>query len=104
MPVVSLHGETKTRTVTEMTQRNSNRRGGVRVGACLFAAVVLAPVPIVIGTTTPAQAQVAVRAEFRTALASYGRWERHSRWGEVWVPTRVSREWRPYPVGHWAYT
>jgi hypothetical protein len=30
--------------------------------------------------------------------------EQHSRWGEVWIPTKVARDWRPYTVGRWVYT
>src|SRR5262249_36184610 len=45
-----------------------------------------------------------IRADFRTALAPYGRWQRHSRWGDVWVPSNRTREWRPYTVGRWVYT
>jgi hypothetical protein len=25
-------------------------------------------------------------------------------WGEVWIPTKVARDWRPYTVGRWVYT
>ena len=54
----------------------------------------------------PAQAQqrVEVREEFRVALEPHGRFERHSRFGEVWRPTRVAKDWRPYTVGRWVYT
>jgi hypothetical protein len=64
----------------------------------------LAFVPTVTGTLSFAQAQVSESADFRVALEPYGRWERHSRWGEVWIPTKVGRDWRPYTVGRWAYT
>lgn len=54
---------------------------------------------------SPASAQgVVVSVEFRMALAPYGTWRRVPRWGDVWIPTRVSRDWRPYSVGHWVYT
>ena len=43
------------------------------------------------------------RSEFRTALEPHGRWQRHSRWGEVWIPANRSRDWRPYTVGRWVY-
>jgi hypothetical protein len=77
----------------------------VRMRALLLAAAFLWPAPFIMpGVITPAQAQVAVRAEFREALAPYGQWDRHSRWGEVWRPTHVARNWRPYTVGRWAYT
>jgi len=89
-----------------MTERASIRgRSGACMRALLLAAASLSPAPFIIpGLVTPAQAQVAVRAEFREALAPYGQWDRHSRWGDVWRPTRVSRNWRPYTVGRWAYT
>jgi hypothetical protein len=64
----------------------------------------LAFVPTVTGTLSFAQAQVSESADFQVALEPYGRWERHSRWGEVWIPTKVARDWRPYTVGRWAYT
>jgi hypothetical protein len=54
-------------------------------------------------TGTWAQAAT-VSVEFRTALDPYGRWRRHDRWGDVWVPARVDRDWRPYTVGHWVYS
>ena len=53
---------------------------------------------------TTAQAQYVVAAEFREALSPYGRWQNHSRWGEVWLPDQVSGDWRPYSHGHWVYT
>jgi hypothetical protein len=82
----------------------SRRRG--RALAAVLAAALVTLVPIATGTsdTAQAQAQVSVKAEFRTALQPYGRFERHSRWGEVWVPANRSRDWRPYTVGRWVYT
>ena len=81
------------------------RRTGARMRALLLAAAFLSPAPLIMpGVSTSVQAQVAIRAEFREALSSYGQWERHFRWGEVWRPAHVSRSWRPYTVGHWAYT
>jgi hypothetical protein len=53
----------------------------------------------------PAAAQAAsVSVEFRTALEPYGAWQHHRRWGEVWIPSRVGRDWKPYTVGHWVYS
>jgi hypothetical protein len=46
----------------------------------------------------------AVSADFRTALDPHGRWQRHARFGDVWVPSNRGRDWRPYTVGRWAYT
>ncbi|MEA2987485.1 MAG: hypothetical protein QOG83_196 [Alphaproteobacteria bacterium] len=50
------------------------------------------------------QNQGNVKAEFRTALEPHGRWQNHSRWGEVWIPSNRQRDWKPYTVGHWVYT
>src|SRR6266853_3920996 len=53
----------------------------------------------------PAAAQaVSLSIEFRTALEPYGAWQHHRRWGEVWIPSRVARNWQPYTVGHWVYS
>ena len=76
----------------------------------LIAAVLVTGVsaswPIVEGAFAPvlAQERVAVSAEFRTALQPFGRWEHHSRWGDVWIPASRPRDWRPYTVGRWDYT
>ncbi len=45
-----------------------------------------------------------VSDEFVAALAPYGEWRPHPRWGEVWVPFNRPREWRPYTYGRWVYT
>src|SRR5262249_2892295 len=37
-------------------------------------------------------------------LDPYGAWRRSRRFGEVWIPANLSRDWRPYTVGHWVYT
>ena len=58
--------------------------------------------PLVLGTTTVAQAQVS--AEFESALEPYGEWLRHPRWGMVWMPYDRPPGWRPYTEGHWVYT
>ena len=78
-----------------------------RLFARLALAVGLVAAAIVIrpGSAEKAEAQgVSVSIEFREALAPHGRWHRHSRWGEVWIPARVERGWRPYTRGHWVYT
>ena len=50
------------------------------------------------------QSRVQALAEFRTALEPHGRWQRHSRWGDVWIPANRPRDWRPYTAGRWLYT
>lgn len=40
---------------------------------------------------------------FYNELRPHGRWVRHARYGQVWVP-RHQRDWRPYTRGRWAMT
>ena len=70
---------------------------GLAVGMAPFAPLMFAP-------AAQAQQRVTVREEFRVALEPHGRFERHERFGEVWRPNRVARDWRPYTVGRWVYT
>src|SRR6266849_10280798 len=74
--------------------------------AAALAAGLSLGAPIVEGALAPvlAQGRVEVSAEFRAALQPYGRWEHHSRWGEVWAPANRSQDWRPYSAGCWSYT
>ncbi len=58
--------------------------------------------PPLLGGITLAAAQVS--EDFIYALEPYGRWIRHRRFGEVWVPANLPRDWRPYEYGHWVYT
>ena len=87
-----------------MTYRLSIRRCGTRAIAWLAASLFVASIPILAAAVTPAQAQIAVKAEFRTALEPHGTWRNSSRWGEVWVPSNRPRDWQPYTVGHWVFT
>jgi len=50
------------------------------------------------------QSRLQASADFRTALEPHGRWQRHSRWGDVWIPANRPRDWRPYTAGRWVYT
>jgi hypothetical protein len=75
-----------------------------RLLAGVFSALFVAGAPVAGLTITPAHAQASISVEFRTALESHGRWQRHSRWGDVWVPGNLARDWRPYTNGHWVYT
>ncbi len=77
------------------------------IRALLIAGVAVCAIasPLADIYVTPAAAQaVSLSVEFRTALEPYGAWQHHRRWGEVWVPSRVARDWRPYTVGHWVYS
>jgi len=74
--------------------------------ALLAAAFAVSPIPFV-ATTTPAAAQVNLSVSFGyfyDELAPYGQWYRHPRWGDVWRPTRVERDFRPYYRGYWEPT
>ncbi|HZP75128.1 MAG TPA: DUF6600 domain-containing protein [Pseudolabrys sp.] len=85
-----------------MTIRSLLRRAATRLAAALFLAVAFIGAPIGPGAINPAQAQTV--EDFHVALEAYGFWQPHPRWGEVWVPYGVPRDWRPYSVGHWVYT
>jgi hypothetical protein len=87
-----------------MAYRLSIRRSATRVIAWLAAALFFASMPILAGAAAPVQAQVAVKADFRTALEPHGTWRNSSRWGEVWVPSNRPRDWQPYTGGHWVFT
>jgi hypothetical protein len=70
------------------------------------AALALSPISLV-ATTLPVSAQPNFRVGFGyfyDSLAPYGRWSHHPRWGDVWQPTRIERNFRPYSRGHWDYT
>jgi hypothetical protein len=65
----------------------------------LFASVML------IGGIPPsAKAEVSVAVEFRTPLEPHGRWSHNDRWGDVWIPAHIEKDWAPYTRGHWVYT
>jgi hypothetical protein len=36
-------------------------------------------------------------------LDEYGRWQRDSEYGMVWVPAGMGPQWAPYRYGHWAW-
>ncbi len=36
-------------------------------------------------------------------LDVYGTWDEHPKYGHVWYPTGVSRDWVPYRHGHWVW-
>src|SRR5712691_4217075 len=84
------------------SSRSSSTR--IRLLAGVVAALLLAGAPVAGFMITPAQAQASISVQFRTALQDHGRWQRHSRWGDVWIPSNRPRDWRPYTNGHWVYT
>jgi hypothetical protein len=80
---------------------------GARLLGAVLATFLCTAAPIIAGALAPAQAQAPgsqVSVAFRAALEPYGRWERHSRWGEVWLPASRARDWRPYTLGRWVYS
>ena len=73
------------------------------------AAAIAIPALLASAAAVPAQAQISVSIgigfdNFHSRLAPYGTWSNHPRWGEVWHPTRVARDFRPYYDGHWVNT
>jgi hypothetical protein len=73
----------------------------------LRAAAVAIPALLAASAAIPANAQISVSigyADFHSRLAPYGTWSNNPRWGEVWHPTHVNRDFRPYADGHWANT
>jgi hypothetical protein len=90
-----------------LTNNDSSRKRRAmraRLLAGVFSALFVVGAPLTGVTVTPAHAQASISVEFRTALQDHGRWERHSRWGDVWVPGNLARDWRPYTNGRWVYT
>jgi hypothetical protein len=90
----------RTSMTSSIRARATQLLASVAIGAALLA---LTPIFGAWPQTT-AQAQYVVAAEFREALSPYGRWQNHSRWGEVWIADRVPGDWRPYTRGRWVYT
>src|SRR5262249_46407093 len=69
-----------------------------------LALVIAHPIALAPSATVGLAQSASVSSEFRLALEPYGEFRRHSRWGEVWVPGQVGRDWRPYTIGRWVYT
>ena len=74
--------------------------------ASVSVTALLIATSVVIPFVAPAAAQtnVAISVEFQTALTPYGQWQSEPRWGEVWIPARVARDWQPYTNGNWIYS
>jgi hypothetical protein len=85
-----------------MPQRASIRRLMLGLATSLALAGAGMTLSVVPGAVQSAHAQIS--AEFQEALAPYGHWERHPRWGAIWVPDDVPPGWQPYEYGHWVYT
>ena len=74
--------------------------------AGVSASALLIATPLVAPSIAPAAAQTSnsISVEFRTGLTPYGSWRTVARWGEVWAPARVARDWQPYTAGNWVYS
>jgi len=73
----------------------------------LRASAIAIPALLATSIAIPAAAQFSVSIgydDFHSRLAPYGTWSNHPRWGEVWHPTRVERNFRPYYNGRWEDT
>ena len=76
----------------------------VAVAALLYTGA--AALPASLGIVSPAVAGVNVSVNINTfydGLQGYGDWVSY-RDAYVWVPGRVGPGWRPYTLGHWAWT
>lgn len=76
------------------------------VAALLSASPVFAqqsppPAPETAGAVAADQERAAA---LRQALAPYGTFRQHERYGEVWVPSVTPAGWQPFPACHWVYT
>jgi len=75
-----------------------------------LTAVFLALAPVAalttLAPTAPVQAQQAEVSIslFYDQLSAHGKWVEHPRWGWVWYPADVDRDWRPYTRGRWVWT
>jgi hypothetical protein len=57
------------------------------------------------GPHAPAGPQVSVGFNvFYDSLSPYGSWVDLDPWGQVWQPSMTPAGWRPYTLGHWAYS
>jgi hypothetical protein len=73
----------------------------------LATALLIGALPIASAMAPAAAQQFGVTVnfnDFHRQLAPYGVWYHHPRWGDVWHPTRVERDFRPYDRGHWQNT
>jgi hypothetical protein len=66
--------------------------------------LIFASLTLIAGMSLPSTAQVNVAVEFRTPLEAHGHWTHNDRWGDVWTPAHIEKDWAPYTRGHWVYT
>src|SRR5260370_10123267 len=80
----------------------------------LARAVLIAGLALPMTSLLPANAPFAISkahaagpttvAEFKSILASYGKWGTHDKYGDIWVPTVTPPGWHPYPACQWVFT
>lgn len=85
------------------------RLTGRSVGRALLTAALAVAIPLAITMTAAptaalAQGEVVSVEVFHEALAPFGNWVEHPKYGLVWYPTTVDDDWRPYTVGRWVNT
>ncbi|HYC15918.1 MAG TPA: DUF6600 domain-containing protein [Pseudolabrys sp.] len=85
-----------------MTVTHRLRRLAFAVLTTTAVAIGVLSATVAIGALSPVVAQVPEDAQ--VALEEFGAWRPHPRFGEVWTPTGVPPDWRPYQYGHWVYT
>jgi len=59
---------------------------------------------VLLGTAAPAAAAQEDAAMFYDELSRYGIWIDYGNYGQVWYPTTVTANWRPYVDGRWVPT
>jgi hypothetical protein len=69
-----------------------------------LTSLALTVVLLLVGGFPAAHAEVNVAVEFRAPLEHHGRWTHNDRWGEVWIPGHIEKDWAPYTRGRWIYT
>ncbi len=70
--------------------------------AGMLALVLFWQIALIAGPSSPAMAAAPGDvAMFYDELAQYGAWVNYGKYGQVWYPTSVSENWRPYVDGRW---
>src|SRR5690349_18163448 len=83
-------------------------RGKLPIPRSLVLAVFLAcgtMTAIAVDAVVPATANAQVDVGFfYSGLAPHGSWAFQANFGWVWRPHHLGAGWRPYTLGHWAWT
>lgn len=84
-----------------MTKRLAS---AVLIAGLALPATALLPATAPFAITKAHAAGPSTVAEFKSALAAYGKWGTHDKYGDIWVPTVTPPSWHPYPACQWVYT